>query len=466
LENSAHTLERKYMRRSFFFCLLLALPLAFVMISWVAPIEGSAKKTKIQSGEKKKTGAQKSDAMRGKEQAAKDAGTATETSPGRTEARSAILVEVSTGTVLFEQNADEPIEPASFTKIATLYLVFEALKQGRIHLNDEVLISEAAWRTGGSKMFVGIGTRVPLEELIKGIAVVSGNDACVAAAEHLSGSVDAFVDAMNRKAKELGMTRTRFLTPNGLPAEGQITTARDMAALDMAYLKAFPEALGFHSMKEYSYNNVQQYNRNHLLFKDPTIDGLKTGYIAASGYHLSATSKRDGMRLIAVVMGAQNAPIREREALKLLNYGFRHFTLVQPFQEGQTVAKARVWKGQKDEIEIYPVENASFLIQQNQKNLLKWEIHAPSDVTAPIRADQQMGEIVFLVSGQAKRTVALVSREDIPLGGWFKRSWQTVASLRTVGWKGISRVLGGIAIVAVLLILLYRRKSKRKFASS
>jgi len=452
------------MRRSFFFCLLLALPLAFVMVSSVAPIEGSAKKTKTQSGVEKKTGAQQPGAVRGKEQAAKDAARATEISPGRTEARSAILVEASTGTVLFEQNADEPIEPASFTKIATLYLIFEGIKQGRIHLNDEVLISEAAWRTGGSKMFVQIGTRVPLEELIKGIAVVSGNDACVAAAEHLSGSVDAFVDAMNSKAKELRMTRTRFLNPNGLPAEGQITTARDMATMDMAYLNAFPEALGFHSMKEYSYNKVQQYNRNHLLFKDPTIDGLKTGYIAASGYHLSATSMRGGMRLIAIVMGAQNAPIREREALKLLNYGFRQFTLVQPFQEGQAVAKAGVWKGQKDEIQIYPAENASLLIQQNQKNLLKWEIHVPSDVTAPIKAGQQMGEIVFLVSGQAKRSVALVSREDIPLGGWFKRSWQTVVSLRTIGWRWLSRILAGIAIAVVLLTLQSRRKSKKKLA--
>ncbi|MGA2026670.1 MAG: D-alanyl-D-alanine carboxypeptidase family protein [Syntrophobacteraceae bacterium] len=452
------------MRRSFFFCLLLALSLAFVMVSSAAPIEGSAKKTKTRSDDKKKTGSQQPEARRVSEKAAKRAGTASEISPGPIEARSEMLLEASTGTVLFENNADDPIEPASFTKIASLYLIFEAIKQGRIHLNDEVLISEEAWRTGGSKMFVGIGTRVPLEELIKGIAVVSGNDACVAAAEHLSGSVDTFVDAMNRKAKELGMTGTRFLTPNGLPADGQITTARDMATLDMAYLKAFPEALAYHSMKDYSYNNIQQSNRNHLLFKDPTIDGLKTGYVAASGYHLSATSKRGGMRLIAIVMGAQSPPIREREALKLLNYGFSHFTLVQPFPEGQAIAKARVWKGQKDKIDIYARENASFVVLQSQKNLLKWEIRAPSDVTAPIKADQQMGEIVFLVSDQPKRTIALVSREDIPLGGWFKRSWQTVISLRATDWRRIILVLGGIAVVAIVLILLSGRKPKNKFA--
>jgi D-alanyl-D-alanine carboxypeptidase (penicillin-binding protein 5/6) len=463
-EDTLHTLERKQMRRNHLFRFVIVFCLSFLMVSSVAQIEAFAKKTKKPSPDEGNASAQQSGAGQGNEQAAKRTGTANEISPGRINARSAILVEVSTGTVIFEQDADESIEPASFTKIATLYLIFEALRQGRIHLNDEVPISAAAWRTGGSKMFVGIGTRIPLEEIIKGIAVVSGNDACVAAAEHLSGSVDTFVDAMNRKAKELGMTRTRFLTPDGLPADGQITTARDMATLDMSYLRTFPEALNFHSIKEYTYNNIVQYNRNRLLFKDSTIDGLKTGYIAASGYHLSATSKRDGMRLIAVVMGAQSPPIREREALKLLNYGFRNFTLVQPFPEGQAVAKARVWKGQKDEVQLYPTESASFLVQQSQKNLLKWETRAPSDVTAPIQADQQLGEIVFLMSDQPKRTIALVGREDIALGGWFKRSWQTVVHLHGVDWTWLSWVLGGIALVAVVLLLLSGRRSQKRFA--
>jgi len=453
------------MQRKYFFWLLLGLCLLFVGMPSSAPaLDGTAKKTQGQPAAGKETGAKKSGPRHGQGEPAKGTSSATEISPGQINAREAILVEVSTGTVLFEQNADEAIEPASFTKIASLYLVFEAMKQGKIHLNDQVLISESAWRTGGSKMFVGIGNHVPLEEIIKGIAVVSGNDSCVAAAEHVSGSVDTFVDAMNHKAQELGMSRTRFLNPHGLPADGQITTARDMATLDTAYLKAFPESLAFHSIKEYSYNNIQQYNRNHLLLKDPTVDGLKTGYIAASGYHLSATAKRDGMRLIAIVMGAERPAIREREALKLLNYGFRYFTLVEPFPEGKAVAKAKVWKGQKDEIEIYPGEKATFLISQSQKNLLKWEIHAPSDVTAPIKADQQMGEMVFLVSDQPKRTVALVSREEIALGGWFKRSWQTVASIHTIDWRWLSGVLGGIAIAAILLLLLSSRKSRQKFS--
>jgi D-alanyl-D-alanine carboxypeptidase (penicillin-binding protein 5/6) len=451
------------MRRDCFFCLLLVLFFALACMPFSAmALDGAAKKTKARSTVEKKTGTQQPGAGQAKAQAGTAA--ATEISPGQIKARSAILVEVSTGAVLFEQNADEPIEPASFTKIASLYLIFEAIKQGRVNLTDEVLISEAAWRTGGSKMFVGLGSRVPLEELIKGIAVDSGNDSCVAAAEHLSGSVDTFVDAMNRKSKELGMSQTVFITPHGLPADGQITSARDMATLDTSYLRAFPEALRFHSMKEYSYNNIQQYNRNHLLLKDSTIDGLKTGYIAASGYHLSATSKREGMRLIAVVMGAQSGAVREREALKLLNYGFRHYTLVQPFQEGQSVARAKVWKGRNDEIQIYPDETPAFLIQQSQKNQLKWEINAPSEVTAPVKAGQEMGQLVFLVSGQPKRTVTLVSREDVPLGGWFKRSWQTVIRLQVVDWKWISAALGGIAILAILLIFLSGRRSKQKFS--
>lgn len=451
------------MRGNRFFCLVLALFFGVLILagSGMAVEQGPRNKTKARPGAQRQPAPRQAPAKQGKTQPPKAAATqATEVSPGQINARSAILTEVSTGTVLFEQNADEPIEPASFTKIATLYLVFEALQQGRVHLNDEVWISEAAWRTGGSKMFVGVGTRVPLEEIIKGISVVSGNDACMAAAEHLSGSQDTFVEAMDRLTRELGMLHTRFLNPHGLPADGQITTARDMAMLDTAYLKRFPESLRFHSMREFTYNDIVQYNRNHLLLKDPSIDGLKTGYIAASGYHLSATSQRDGMRLVAVVMGAVNPATREREALKLLNYGFRHFALVQPFKDGEAIASTRVLKGEKDEIQLYPKEKATFLIPQSQKNLLKWEVRVNPDLTAPIQAQQQLGELVFSVSDQPKRTVALVSHEDVPLGGWFKRAWQSVLSVWTFDWKWLSGILGGIAAVGILLVLLSgRRKS-------
>mgnify|MGYP001479804123 CR=1 FL=1 len=414
----------------------------------------------VVSGKKGPSQAQKDKKAAGDASQAKAA--TSEISPGPVNAKSAILIEVSTGAVLFEQNADEIIEPASFTKVMSLYLIFEGMREGRVHLNDDVWISESAWRTGGSKMFVGIGTKVPLEELIKGIAVVSGNDACVAAAEHMSGSTDAFVAAMNLKAKQLGMEKSHFENPHGLPSESQVTTAREMALLDTAYLQRFPEALKYHSMREYSYNNIPQYNRNHLLLKDATVDGLKTGYVTAAGYHLSATAQREGMRLLAVVMGAANPAIREREALKLLNFGFRYYALVQPFPAGQEIASVKVWKGLKDQINIYPLEAPNFLIEQSQKKLLKWEVKTPEEVVAPIHEGQSIGEVVFYVADQPKRTVILVSKEDVAPAGWFKKTWQTLFRLHKLDWRWFAGILGGIVLLALVLFFLVNRRPSFK----
>ena len=384
-----------------------------------------------------------------------------EPSPGQINARAAILMEVSTGTVLFEQSADDPIEPASFTKILSLYLIFEGLQAGRIHLNDDIWVSETAWRTGGSKMFVGLGSKIPLEELLKGIAVVSGNDACVAVAEHLSGSIDTFVQAMNAKAKELGMNHSRFINPHGLPADGQITTARDMALLDAAYLRRFPESLRFHSMHDFTYNNITQYNRNHLILKDPSIDGLKTGFVGAAGYHLSATSQKDGMRLLAVVMGAATPGIREREAMKLLNFGFRYYTLVQPFPKGQPLSKAKVWKGEQDEVNLFAQETPAFLIPQAQKSQLRWEVHAPQEMTAPLPAGHQAGEVVFFVSDQPKKTVPLITQEELKRGGWFKRTWQTVFFVHSFDWRWFAGILGGVLVAGLLFFFVSARRGRR-----
>lgn len=393
-------------------------------------------------------------------------GVGIEASPGQIDARSAMIVETSTGSVLLEYKADEVIEPASFTKVLTLYLVFEGLQQGKARLSDEVWISEAAWRTGGSKMFVGVGTKVPLEELIKGITVVSGNDACTALAEHLYGSVDSFVNAMNSKAKELGMNRSQFMNPHGLPAEGQVTTARDMATLGSAYLRKFPDAIRYHSLREYTYNNITQHNRNHLLFKDPSVDGLKTGYVAAAGYHLSATAQRDGMRLLAVVMGAASPGSREREALKLLNFGFRHYTFVQPFPPGQPIATLKVWKGEKDHVSLYPQETVGFLIPQSQRNALKWEVHAPGDVTAPIGENQALGEMVFLLSDSPKKTILLISTEEIPRAGFFKRLWHSVLQIHRLDWRWVAGLFGSLAILILVTIVISNRHSILKRSRS
>lgn len=239
------------------------------------------------------------------------------------ELRSAILLDASDGQVLYEQDADLPIPPASVTKILTLYLIFDALKQGRVHLTDQVPVSKLAANTGGSRMGLRAGKEVPLEEIIKGIAVVSGNDAAVAAAEYLCGNVENFVWKMNIKAKELGMTNSEFMTPNGLPAKGQVTTARDLAKLSRSYLQHYPEALNIHSLTSYTYGNATHHNANRLLGVCPGVDGIKTGFVCASGFNLAATAKRGDSRLIAVVLGARSPWIRTIETERLLEAGFQ-----------------------------------------------------------------------------------------------------------------------------------------------
>lgn len=386
--------------------------------------------------------------------------------PGQIDARSAILVEVSTGVVIYEQNADEPIEPASFTKILTLYLVNEALGKGTVSLEDEVYISESAWRTSGSKMFVEVGTKVPLREIIKGIAVVSGNDASVAAGEHLAGSLDAFVDAMNKKSTELGMNRSRFLNPHGLPAEGQITTARDMATMNREYLRNFKGSLQVHSIQEYTYNDITQQNRNRLLLRDRSVDGLKTGYVSAAGYHLAATAEQGGMRLLAVVMGAPSAAVREREAMKLLNFGFRSYAIVKPFSETQQISTVKVWKGEKDEVSLYPSELPDIIIAQADRGSLRWDVRTPADVTAPIPAGTKLGEVVFYVSDRPYRTVPLINRVELIQAGWFKRGWQSVFRMVTFGSKAFAIGTGVVLILILLVIVIARRRSAGRSRSS
>ena len=448
---------------------LVVLLMGLVLIPWSpagAVEQGKAKKVIAPVGTPAAGNAQRKEKAAAKSTAdaaqAKSAGV--DPSPGQINARAAILLDVATGTVLFEQNADEIIEPASFTKILSLYLIFEALQQGRLHMTDEIWISREAWKTGGSKMFVGVDTKVPLEELIKGIAVVSGNDACMAVAEHLGGSIDAFVESMNAKAAELGMAHSRFMNPHGLPADGQITTARDMATLDSEYLRRFPESIKFHSMHEFSYNNITQANRNHLLLKDSTVDGLKTGYVTAAGYHLSATAQRDGMRLLAVVMGAASPAVREREALKLLNFGFRFYSLVQPFPPEQPLKTVKVWKGAKDDLNLYAKETPSFLIPQTQRKQLRWEIRVPEELTAPVKMNQPVGEVVFYVSDQIKKTIPVIAREDVEPGGWFKRTWQTVIRLHTLDWRWFAGIGAGLVLLAgIFLFFANRRPRTRSF---
>ena len=235
---------------------------------------------------------------------------------------SAILMDVTTGRVLFSHNADDPLQPASITKVLSLYLADEAIREGRVRPTDPVKISRKAQRTGGSKMFLQAGSEIPLQDLLKGMAVVSANDASVAVAEYLGGNVENFVKQMNGKARELGMNNSCFKNPNGLPARGQFTTARDMLVLACDYLRQFPECLELHSQQYFTYRDITQRNRNSLLRRYPNADGLKTGWVVQAGYHIVATAKRGKTRLIAVVMGAKTPSIRTRETERLLDEGF------------------------------------------------------------------------------------------------------------------------------------------------
>ena len=376
--------------------------------------------------------------------------------------KSAVLIDANSGEFLYGQNPDERINPASFVKLMTLFLVFDAVDQGQVLLQDKVWISEKAWRTGGSKMFVRQGDRIPLEELIKGIAVVSGNDACVAVAEFLQGNEQAFVAKMNQKAQELKLENTQFQTVNGWPARDQYTSARDMAIIARAYLQAHPQAIKYHQLKEFTHENIRQKNRNGLLWRDPTVDGLKTGHTENAGYHLLATAKRDDQRFIAVVMGAKSEAIREREALRLLNYGFRNFASVSLFKQGDVLVKLPVWKGTVGEVELAASEPGIVTLPIDLQADISWQARTPERLFAPITSGQSIGEAVIATKEKVFKTVPLVAVQNVPLGGFFREAFDSAVLITKDHGRVIIFVILIVAAVVFGAIYLKRRRPKRK----
>lgn len=259
-------------------------------------------------------------------------------------ARAFLLQDFDSGRVLAESNADERMEPASLTKIMTSYVVFEELKQGNITLDDKVLVSEKAWRMGGSKMFIEVNTEVTIDQLLKGVIIQSGNDASVALAEYIAGDESAFADLMNQYALRLGMSGSNFVNASGLPHPDHYTTARDMATLAAAMIRDFPTLYKMHAEKQYEYNGIAQHNRNRLLWRDDSVDGLKTGHTESAGYCLVASAERDGMRLISVVMGSKSERSRAKESTALLSYGFRFFETHRLYGAREPLTQIRVWK--------------------------------------------------------------------------------------------------------------------------
>jgi D-alanyl-D-alanine carboxypeptidase (penicillin-binding protein 5/6) len=338
-------------------------------------------------------------------------------------ANSYILVDFNSGDVLVESNPDMPVEPASITKVMTSYVVFTELAGGNIKLDDLVAVSETAWRTGGSRMFIEPSMEVTVEQLLKGMVIQSGNDASVALAEHLGGTEEAFADLMNHYAVQMGMTNSNFTNATGLPHEDHYTTARDVALLSVALIADFPDYYHWYSEKEYSFNNIRQHNRNNLLWRDPAVDGLKTGHTEAAGYCLAASAKRDGMRLVSVVLGSNSESSRVSESQSLLNYGFRFFETVQLYKAGQELAQGKVWKGEKEQVRLGIRDELFVTIPRGRYDDLDAQVEMRPELIAPIAEGEEVGQISIRLEDGEITSRGLVALESINEAGFFGRAW-------------------------------------------
>lgn len=342
-------------------------------------------------------------------------------------ANSYILMDFNSSHVLVENNPDMRVEPASITKVMTSYVIFNELREGNIQLGDLVNVSENAWRTGGSRMFIEPRMEVTVEQLVKGMVIQSGNDASVALAEHLAGTEEAFAALMNHYAAELGMVNSHFMNATGLPHEDHYTTARDVALLSIALINDFPEFYLWYSEKEYSFNNIRQHNRNNLLWRDPAVDGLKTGHTQAAGYCLAASAKRDGMRLVSVVMGSASEQTRVSESQTLLSYGFRFFETVQLYKSGQELAQGKVWKGEKDQIRLGIADELFLTIPRGRYEDLDAQVEMRPELIAPIADGEEVGRISIQLEGAEITSRGLVALEGVAEAGFFGRTWDGIS---------------------------------------
>ncbi len=343
--------------------------------------------------------------------------------PPEVSAKGYILIDYDTGKVLAEGRADDKLAPASLTKIMTSYVIGTEVKNGNVKLTDMVTISENAWAKqydDSSKMFIEVGATVPVAELNRGIIIQSGNDACVAMAEHIAGTEGAFVELMNAHAKRLGMNDTHYANVHGLPDESQRTTARDMAKLSQALIRDVPEEYAVYAQKEYVFNGIKQYNRNGLLWDTSlNVDGIKTGHTSEAGYSLIASATKDGMRLISVVMGTDSAKTREAENKKLLTYGFRFFETFAPYKAGEQFAEQRVWMGAKEMISLGVAEHTPITLQRGQKKNLKADFKLDHELVAPIQKGQVVGKVFLKLKDEDVAEFPLVALEDIEEAGIF-----------------------------------------------
>ena len=343
--------------------------------------------------------------------------------PPEIAATSYILMDAQTGQVLIEQNADEALPPASLTKIMTAYIVEEEVINGNLTLDTEVHISEKAWRTEGSKMFVGVNTRVRVEDLLRGIIIQSGNDASVAVAEHIAGSEAAFADMMNQYAATLGMTQSVFTNASGLDTDVEYNrmSARDLALIARATIVRHPDFYPLYAEREFTYNDIRQANRNTLLFQDSNVDGLKTGWTEAAGYCLVASSERDGMRLISVVMGTASEEARAVETQKLMTYGFRYFETHKLYEKGQILTNVPVWSGKLNAVDLGITEEVYVTIPRGQASAMAATVDVEEIIRAPLENGQIMGVVNVVLEDNLYYTGDVIAMQAVERAGLFKR---------------------------------------------
>ncbi|MGH8528453.1 MAG: D-alanyl-D-alanine carboxypeptidase family protein [Nevskiales bacterium] len=336
------------------------------------------------------------------------------------EARSHILLDFNSTQVLAENNADARVEPASLTKLMTAYLVFTEIGKGNLKLDDMVTVSEKAWRTGGSRMFVEVGNQVQAVDLIRGMIIQSGNDATLALAEHIAGTEEAFADYMNQAAKQLGMTGTHFINSYGWPDPNHYTTARDVAFLARAIIREFPQHYPYYSQQEFVYNGITQYNRNRLLGQDG-VDGMKTGFTDSAGYCLVTSAKRGEMRLVSVVIGTKTARQRTAFSSALLNYGFRFFETHKLFDGATAMDEVQVWKGSSEQLAVGPSEPIYVTTQRGQKDALSVQAELQPSVVAPVKAGTELGRLTVSLEGKVIRQAPVYALQTVELGSWWRR---------------------------------------------
>lgn len=346
--------------------------------------------------------------------------------PPTLNASSYFLIDFDSGRVLAEKDPDKPIEPASITKLMTAYLVDKAIADGDVALDELVTISEKAWRMKGSKMFVEVGKQVAVEDLLKGLIIQSGNDASVALAEHIAGSESAFAGYMNHQAQLLGMSNTNFVNATGWPHEEHYSSARDIAILTQAVIRDFPESYRHYKEREYTFNKIRQFNRNRLLWRDETVDGVKTGHTETAGFCLVASAERDDMRLISVVLGTDSDKARTQSSQSLLNYGFRFYETHKLYRAEEVLKTARIWYGDLEQVSLGVGKDIHITIPRGRYRDLDASMEIDREISAPIARGRQLGQVSIKLDDELMLSEDIVAMQDVAEGSFFVRALDSI----------------------------------------